>query len=98
MPSWSWGDGDLDLGVGGGEFGKMGFYEVTADMVSLSFLRQFDSLGVEILLHAPGASGPVAVVEVELLALVDEGTADAILVLVSLDALTAQADRHAPGR
>lgn len=54
--------------------------------------------GWGILLHALGASGPVAVVEVKLLALVNEGAADAILALVSPDVLMARVELHVLGR
>lgn len=65
----SWRDGEFDLRVGGGKFGQDGLDELAATCKHLTGNR----IAMD-LLHAPGAAGPVTVVQVHLLALKDKGT------------------------
>lgn len=66
------GHGELDLGVGGGELGEERLDEAAAMKSSVQEERQAVMVRLDIL-HPLGATGPVAVVEVHLLALQDEG-------------------------
>lgn len=71
------GDGELDLRVGGGELGEERLDEAAARYLSAYRAHNREGLSFHSL-HSPGAACPVAVVQVHLLALEDEG-ADAIL-------------------
>jgi hypothetical protein len=68
--AWARGDSDFDLRVCGGEFG-----ERVAEEGTVWFVREDrrEREGKDVL-HALGAAGPVAVVEVKAFALQDEGS------------------------
>lgn len=72
----AWGDGDFDGWVGFGELWQ-GVADKQADVV-LDIVSWSAQLGLYALLHALGATGPIAVVKVELLALENE-CANAVL-------------------
>lgn len=62
-------NGKLDLGVGGGEFREKGLDEAAVTMLEDALVH---CLANNHVLHALGASSPIAVVEVQLLALKNE--------------------------
>ena len=72
----SWRDCHFDRGILGGESGEVRPEEVAECMLEGMEFGMSKVTGC--VLHAPTAAGPVAVVEVEALALEDEG-ADAVL-------------------
>lgn len=71
-------DGDFDLGVGAGEILKVRFEEGAVGERVLVVVVGESCEGFFDVLHALAATGPVAVVEVDALALENEG-ADAVL-------------------
>ena len=68
------GNGEFDLGVGGGEFGEERLDEATAHTSASMRHWNCHKAAKRSLLHALRATSPVSIVEVQLLALQDEGT------------------------
>lgn len=75
VSAWSGRDCHFDLRVGAGEFFEVGFEELAGRILLDRFAEKVEWTSI---LHSPAATGPVAVVEVDALALEDEG-ADAVL-------------------
>ena len=77
-------DCDFDLRVGAGEFFEVGLEELAVKILSDTFGERVEWTSI---LHSPATTGPVAVVEVDALALEDEG-ADAVLRSLSVHVLS----------
>ena len=75
VSAWSGRDSDFDLRVGAGEFFEVGLEELAVKILSDTFGERVEWTSI---LHSPATTGPVAVVEVDALALEDEG-ANAVL-------------------